>query len=136
MPRTTRATARATQVDPEESATAPLPSTPQKIRKPLGDVTGNVVREAQHIEIDESKGKTDERVQKEVVDISSCGRTSSPYPQELEVIEDDRCSTGSSAVEAARDSLRESGSGTYHSIVQSSRLLKMLKNTRYDTRSR
>ena len=41
MPRLTRAAARANLAFYEEAASIPLPETPKKARRPLGEVTGN-----------------------------------------------------------------------------------------------
>ena len=115
MPRMTRAAARANQIDPQAVFIATLLRTPQKIREPLGKVTGNAAQKSQHADTQTLKGDCTENGQDDkpaTADIdSSQYRTYSPDTDQPDVIDADRCSIGNSTDKEKCDLLQKEDVG-------------------------
>ena len=112
MPRTTRAALRSKELA-EESATAasvPLPTTPQKERVPLGEIADNKGAELTMIDSAEQEpvkqGVKKGRKLKGAKKGNKKTQNNTEEP-DIEILEDGNQSSGSSAVEEARQNLKD-----------------------------
>ena len=115
MPRLTRAAARANLAFYEGAASIPLPETPNKSRRPLGEVSGNTPPKPHESEPKEevqstpSKGiRTEPAVGRIVLRKDT---DSSPSFRARIINEDDELGTSSSASSEVCQSLRKESSG-------------------------
>lgn len=107
----TRAAARANQGDLGDATTELLPSTPNKIRKPLQEVTGNAIHDIQHHDLENSEVnylESKAKPAREIPDIDSLRSRETPtHPVYSGILDITQNNLGSTANNKTDDVIRK-----------------------------